>query len=311
MSRSIAVVVPTRNRSGYLPALFASLEQQDLKPASITVVDSSDDGAVGATREALAAMSIPSMYIHTQTACLPAQRNLGVEAVRRDQDPAYIGFVDDDVRLASDYLRRLAAVLESDTVGAIAGASGVSEWTRPQLRMRRRMLLRLFGLDHSKSEPGRLLPSGINLAVPSDTVGPVLTDWLFGCCMVWRAGVFDRYRFRDDMPGGALYEDVEFSARVGLSHALVVDPQARLVNLLADEGRPDMRLHYYRWMRNRHAVVQSVFGTRSASAAYWWSSFGTALLVGRHAVVGSADYPERFAGLVTGAIDVLRQKPLR
>jgi GT2 family glycosyltransferase len=308
MSGSVAVVVPTRNRASYLPGLLASLEKQYFRPARITVVDSSDDQTASATREAIAQTTIPTEYVHTRIASAPAQRNLGVDAVRRVGDPPYVLFLDDDVRPAPDYLRRLVALLESDTVGAIAGASGVSGWTHPQLSARRRIFLRLFALDGDKA--GRLLRSGVNLPVPSDTQDPVLVDWLFGCSL-WRTSVFDRHRFRDDMPGGALYDDVEFSARIGRSHALVVDPQARLEHLLAHEGRADMRLHYHRWMRNRHAVVKAVFGTRSATAAYWWSSMGTALSVGRHALTDSGDYRERLTGLVTGAIAVLRQEPLR
>ncbi|MGW1809119.1 glycosyltransferase family 2 protein [Streptomyces sp. NPDC002078] len=307
MNGSVAVVVPTRNRPSYLPALFTSLEEQELRPARVIVVDSSEGESAVETRESLTALSIPSDYVHTPIASAPAQRNIGVDVLRRGREPTYIAFIDDDVRPAPDYLSRLAGVLESDTVAAIAGASGVSDWKRDEATQRRRVFLRLFQLDGDTA--GRLLPSGANIPVPSDTSGPMLVDWLFGCAL-WRTSVFDHHRFRNDMPGGALYDDVEFSARVGRSHGLVVDPQARLVHLLADEGRADMRLHYHRWMRNRHAVVQAVFGTRRASAAYWWSSIGAAMMVGRH-VVGSADYRQRFAGLLSGAVSVLRQEPMR
>ncbi|MFF7879533.1 glycosyltransferase family 2 protein [Streptomyces sp. NPDC020794] len=309
MNDSVALVVPTRNRAGYLPELFSSLQRQDLKPTLVMVVDSSDEGhARDAARAAVEDAALPCEYLHTRTASAPAQRNIGVKAVRRVLETSYIAFADDDVRLAPDYLRRLVTVLEGDTVGAVMGASGVSQGEITPLPLHWRVYRRVFGLAGGKA--GGLMPSGINIPVPPETEAPVLTDWLFGCSM-WRTRVFDTFAFRDDMPGAALYDDVEFSARVSRSHALVVDPRARLVHLLAEEERPDVRLHHHRWMRNRHAVVEAVFATRRASAAYWWASFGFGLLAGLRAATGSAEQRERFVGLLTGTLGVLRQEPMR
>ena len=118
--------------------------------------------------------------------------------------------------------------------------------------------------------------------------------------------MLERFRFRQDMPGGALYDDVEFSARIGLEYGLLVDPAAHLEHLLAAEGRPDMRTHYHRWMRNRFCVVDEVYGDFWSKAAFWWCSLGTAAQVARHAATNSSDYRERLAGLVSGANAIRR-----
>lgn len=307
MNERLAVVIPTYNRATQLAGLLESLKRQTLEASHVIVVDSSERDVADFNRAACAAVARTTWLASAQRSA-PAQRNQGASHVRLiDEECDFIAFLDDDVRPASDYLERLVRLLVNDTSQAIAGASGVSEWLAPELHRREQIFQDVFLM--SGRRPGSLRRSGINVPVSSHEASPMLVDWLFGCS-VWRGRVFADFEFRNDMPGAGLYDDVEFSARVAKQYGLMVDPGAKLAHLLAAEGRPDMRLHYHRWMQNRYEVVRMAFGRR-ALPAFWWTSLGIAIRVGRHAATRSGDYPQRFAGLVSGTRAILAGEDLR
>lgn len=301
-----AVVVPTRNRPDYLPGLFDAIATQGTKARAVVVVDASDEEVRPDVARAVESVSTEWRFVSADTPSAPAQRNMGSKvACEEFDDVEYVLFLDDDVRPAPDYVDRLLRLLESDTVGVVGGVSGVSQWTRTEAPRWYRVYSRFFWLSAEK--PGALLRSGVNVPVSASSRGIAKADWLFGCSM-WRRSVLERYQFNGSMPGGALYDDVEFSARVGREHILLVDPEARLDHLLAVEGRPDMRTHYHRWVRNRWEVVSRIYPGPLGGFAFWWSTLGEAVLVGRHAVVGNRDYRERLAGLASGVRGTLRHE---
>jgi len=299
-----AVIIPTRNRPDYLPDLFEAIARQGTKVRAVVVVDASDLDLRPEVEKAVVSAPVECRLIASDIPSAPAQRNLGATAVREEfPDIEYLLFLDDDVRPALDYVDRLLRLLESDTVGVVGGVSGVSQWTEKAVPRWYRIYSRIFLL--AADRPGALLRSGVNIPVSASSGTITEVDWLFGCSM-WRRSILERYEFHRDMPGGALCDDVEFSARVGREHMLLVDPEARLDHLLALEGRPDMRTHYHRWVRNRWEVVSVIYPGVLGAVAFWWSTLGEALLIGRHAVVGNRNYRERLAGLVSGTRGTLR-----
>ncbi|HVD55925.1 MAG TPA: glycosyltransferase family A protein [Thermoleophilaceae bacterium] len=97
----ITVVVPTRDRPGYLEVTLASLARQDTEtPHEILVVD---DGA-GDAGAAVAARHGVRYTMHGVPRSLNAARNTGVSEGRAP----LIAFVDDDVLAPRDWLSALA-----------------------------------------------------------------------------------------------------------------------------------------------------------------------------------------------------------
>lgn len=310
-NHDVALVVATRNRPQLLSVLLDRLKEQELRPTPVVVVDSSDLDVRDKVRDAVTRAAVPAVYVHSDVASLPRQRNLGIEWLEaHSPDTQLVQFLDDDVAPAPDYVRRLATLLRTDTVGAIAGVSGISLELEPPRRLIGRTYRRAFGLWSPRE--GVLLPGGHNIPVsrPADGADPdpIEVDWLFGCSM-WRRDVVSRLRFCDGMPGGALFEDVEFSARASRLGQLVVDPGARLVHALASEGRVDTCHHHRRWVRNRYEVVRAM-GPRGSRWWFWWSTLGYAAAIGRHAARGDADYRRALHGVIDGAADVVLRRPM-
>jgi len=99
---AVSVVVPTRNRAGYLDVALASLRAQvDAPPHELLVVDdgSTDDTVAVAAHHGVKAIAA------RPPGGLNAGRNTGIAATRAD----LIAFVDDDVWVQPDWLAALVA----------------------------------------------------------------------------------------------------------------------------------------------------------------------------------------------------------
>jgi hypothetical protein len=93
---------------------------------------------------------------------------------------------------------------------------------------------------------------------------------------MWRLAVAAKYRFDDRLPGAALGEDVEMSARIGRDFLLRVDTSVRLPHLSESAGRADVRLWAFKSVRNRYLICLAM-GRRHAKIAFWWSVLGQVL----------------------------------
>src|SRR5438045_645681 len=95
-----SVVVPTRDRAGYLEVTLASLADQDFaEPYEVIVVD---DGSRDRTPEVVARAGVRSI-VQNPSQGPNAARNAAVEAAAAD----LIAFVDDDVFAPREWLRAL------------------------------------------------------------------------------------------------------------------------------------------------------------------------------------------------------------
>jgi glycosyltransferase involved in cell wall biosynthesis len=104
---AVSVVVPTRNRAGYLGVTLASLAAQAPGvPYEVIVVD---DGSSDATAEVVARAAAgppPTTYLrHEESRGPNAARNTGIAAARGP----LIALIDDDVRVPPGWVAELAA----------------------------------------------------------------------------------------------------------------------------------------------------------------------------------------------------------
>ncbi len=112
---AVSVVVPTRNRAGYLDVALASLRAQvDAPPHELLVVD---DGSTDDT-VAVAARHSVKVVAARPPGGLNAGRNTGIAATRAD----LIAFVDDDVWVPPGWLAALVAgAARHPEAGALGG----------------------------------------------------------------------------------------------------------------------------------------------------------------------------------------------
>jgi glycosyltransferase involved in cell wall biosynthesis len=292
----VLVAIPTRERPDSLSECLESLRRQTLSLSRVIVCDSSVGQESRQVCERFGDLGIE--YVRSREAGLTLQRNLCLDRLREDDDA--ILFLDDDVVLREEYVDVLAEYLFSaDAGGMHAGVAGVTEgycMSRPRSR-KLRIYLRLFGLRPA-SASGCVLASGVNVPPPSEGP-PVRVDWLFGCAM-YPAAIAQHLRFSSELPGGALYEDVDYSMIAARHGELVVVPAARLEHRQSPVLREDRSMLMMREVVHRHWLVSRHRDAGLSMLAFWWSVLGLALLVYRGAKLGGDAERAEWAGVRMG-----------
>ncbi len=123
-AKTVAVDLVTWNSAGFLPAFFASLDEQSSRDFTVTVVDNaSDDGTLDWVRgehpEAATLRNIRNQGFaraHNQAIALALSRWHKEDWPRR-----YVLVANPDLELAPDCLRQLVAAMEADLDLAAAG----------------------------------------------------------------------------------------------------------------------------------------------------------------------------------------------
>jgi GT2 family glycosyltransferase len=217
--------------------------------------------------------------------------------------PEAIQILDDDTIPSTDHLEILFNTLieSADTIGV----SGVTTplWKPLNPKSWKTKVLRISALYSVRG--GSVTSAGV--AVPHVAVGSEVleSDWLYGCSM-WRASLFSRERYLDQLVGSALFEDVEFSIRAHRHGRLLVNTAARLQHLEAPEGRPDSFLYSYRFTRNRLLVVKNL---ESSSKWFTYSLSIAVILISQ--VIAGREGRRAVVGTLLGLLDELRCRPLR
>jgi glycosyltransferase involved in cell wall biosynthesis len=146
---ALTVVIPTRNRYGYLSEAIDSVRRQTFAAWEVIVVDdASDDGSADRARQLVAEDSrfrlIPLDRHHERSAA----RNAGFEQARGQ----YVLFLDDDDLLTPRALETLSEALESDRTAVVAiGARRAFDprgqarrAPHPRFRVRRKLTFELL-----------------------------------------------------------------------------------------------------------------------------------------------------------------------
>ena len=202
-----------------LGRLLDSLREQERAPDQVIVVAA---GQQPATEGARSEDGGPGPEIvRARTAGANAQRNQALE--RLDPRCDWVVSLDDDVVLHCDCLAELVRVSKAQppTVGGI-GLNIVNE-TAARLRRPKKW----FGMDGDRR--GAVLPSSFNtLMCPLGDDETLEVDWLHAGASAWRAGVARQFPWEERFQGYALYDDVEYSLRVGEQHRLVAAGACRV-----------------------------------------------------------------------------------
>ncbi|HJU67748.1 MAG TPA: glycosyltransferase family 2 protein [Gemmatimonadaceae bacterium] len=204
---ALSVIVPARNEAQRLPASLSALRRSDLTPESwelIVVDDASTDGTADVAREyADVVVELPG-----PRALGPAYaRNRGCDRARG----AVIVFVDADVCVHTDTLRKFAEVFRDDpAIGAAFGSYDVHP-VAPGLVSQYRNLLHHY--VHQRSG------------------GEAETFWA-GCGAVRRTVFFDADMFDEWHYPRPQIEDVELGGRIrALGHRIVLRPDIQATHL--------------------------------------------------------------------------------
>jgi GT2 family glycosyltransferase len=228
-----SIVVPTRDRPGYLRAALASLAAQDLERTDYEVLVV-DDAPSAATRAVAGAFpEAPIRYLERRgEPGLNSARNTGIEAAAAD----LIVFVDDDVEAPPPWLRELVNGRERHPDVLAFGGPIRLRLEGSRLPMCGRESPPLTTLDAGPDDREVELVWGANMAIDRRALA--------------LAGMFDAgvpYGFDEDMwerrlraAGGRIV----YLARAGLVHRRAA-PDARLWALVKESYRRGRALRRY------------------------------------------------------------------
>lgn len=256
----ISVVTPTLRRPAEVLGLLETLSAQTILPCEVILVDGASpevDDTEKAVSKVLHSFPFEIRYIR-HGGGTAIQRNIGIDAAKGD----FIALIDDDVRLAKDFLSKILEVFHADESKKIGGIVGYrtneyfsaedSERWRWYKRLR---LLKIF-------EPGRYdfetgYPINNNLQPPFKGVREV--DFMTTACAVWRGEVFDSgLRFDKFFHDYGILEDAHFSLRAKREWTLLQHGEAFCDELHSPNGRENSRQIGYKCVVNYYFVFQDI-----------------------------------------------------
>jgi len=219
----IAVIIPTKERKFELRRLLSSFVSQRSIPDQIIIIDDSDE-ADFLLVEDFKRLSVT--YIHGNYSMTEA-RNVGVANL--EEDIALVCFLDDDVVMEEEAWEAMTDFWEN----ADLDVGGCSFFISNEVQYDK-LLIKAFKkiFNIKPQECGKVLPSGFNVTPYSPLEETIYTDWLSGGVTIWRRIVFDTNSFDEWFSGYGMYEDVDFSYRVGKKFKLVVNSDAKVRHLM-------------------------------------------------------------------------------
>lgn len=287
-----AVVVPTCNRRQLLLDLLDNLQESQCKPQIVVIVDSSDSSqAISKT-----AYSFQIELIQLKTKSAAIQRNVGMNYLENTWNSFdFISFLDDDVRVNSDYFVRVSRNFIENS-----SAIGVSGVTNERFDSSERTWFTDFiGLTGDSCTITKALVNIPN----TDKKKHLESHWLIGCSS-WKSSILQSaIRFESDFFEHSLFEDVIFSFRCRALGNLVCDPDIEIHHLMANEGRISVQARYKYWVVNRKRLL--TYGTEFRPYDFWALNFIQLLSSILYLAKNSYQAKQKLVGLKEGIVQSL------
>jgi glycosyltransferase involved in cell wall biosynthesis len=259
----VSIVTPTFYRHQELPDYFTSLFNQYIQPTEIILVDGADLSerrSENLIKEYIGKTKIPIRYYRKQGGTA-IQRNFGIDNCTGD----IILFVDDDVRLAPNFIKEICTYFESDTLRKIGGITGyrVGQYFDMQTSLRwiwykRLRLLKIYSpgkYDYQTGYP-------INNNAQAQFHGVREVDFMTTACTAYRNEIFrNNFRFDTYFVGFGILEDAHLSLRVKqMGYTLFQCGDAQCIELKSKSGRTNSIIIGERTVTNYYYVFKTVCG---------------------------------------------------
>jgi GT2 family glycosyltransferase len=256
----ISVITPTFRRPEETVGLLENLSEQTLVPTEVVLVDGAppeENETEKAVRAVAGKYAFKINYVR-HGGGTAIQRNVGIDHARGD----FLVFVDDDVRLAPEFLERIIAVFAQDSEKKIGGIVGyrTNRHFKSNENQRWRWYRRLNLL--TTYEPGRYdfatgYPINNNMQPPFQGVREV--DFMTTSCAVWRREVVaDGLRFNEFFRDYGVLEDAHFSLRARRNWKLLQCGDAHCEEMHSPNGRVNRRKVGYKCVVNYYFVFKDI-----------------------------------------------------
>lgn len=292
----LAFIIPTKDRPKQIRVLLSSIMRQEYRPIQIIIVDASvDPGENKKTTSLFNDLAID--YVNAYPPSLTRQRNMGLGKVL--PEISLIGFLDDDVEFLDGSIKEMFKFWENseDSLGGaifnvITDKPSILFWPK-----------QLFFMGNKKA--GIMLRSGYNTKIcPASK--DMYTQWLLGGVTIWRKEVVERFKFDEWFKGYGLFEDLEYSYRVGKQFKLAVVSNAKVRHSYLGINRRDNFQFGKMEIINRHHIVKN--NPDLSLALFCWASLGQLLEnLLRILLHRKKGYLLRAAGNLRGFLSLTRQ----
>lgn len=203
-----SIVIATYNRCNDVAECINSLLKMNVKPYEIIVVDSHSADGTERLRDIYSIKYVSIEHRNRQVA-----RNLGISS----SEGEIVAFLDDDVVVDEEWLRRLLQPYSDSNVGGVGGR--VIPYGEPKSHFHPR----------KPSEIGKIRSDGIVLGnFDALTPAPMEVDTLQGCSMSFRRELLLKINgFDENFQGNCFRDDTDLCFRVkNLGCKLVYQPEA-------------------------------------------------------------------------------------
>lgn len=283
---TFSLIVCTYMRPDSLVNLLKSVENQELYPDEILIIDGSIDKNTEAALNENKFKNLHYFLVSKENRGLTRQRNFGISKLSSNAD--VVCFLDDDTVLEPDYFAEIIKTFQSEK--NIIGVGGVAineyKWKIQDPNViynnnkyylfenyvykegLRNVVRNYLGLA-SNLGPGKMPSYSHGRTCGFPMTGKIYeVDLLIGMSMAFRKKVFESIQFSKFFEGYGLYEDADFSLRALHFGKNVVNTNAKLSHYHAVSGRPNqykygkmvVRNGWYVWrIRNLNPNIKERF----------------------------------------------------
>lgn len=249
----ISIVIPTKDREKDLLKCIESIKNQTLLPLEVLIID---DGKISELtknliHKLLSVNEILFRYFKKDRPGLAESKNLGAKKANGD----IILFLDDDVVLGKDYLKRLLDVWQRNKEDEkLAGVSGmVTNIKRKSLA--EKFFNRIFFLYSMK--PWSILPWGFQ-TWDYNLKKEEKSEWTPCGFTSFRKEIFKKHQFKSFQSGRTALEDIEFCWRVNKNgYYFIITPSAELIHNESQTGREKAIVSGYKEGFNRCLIFET------------------------------------------------------
>ncbi|MCL7764216.1 glycosyltransferase [Polaribacter sp. Z014] len=290
-----SLIICTYMRPEAILKLLKSVEEQELYPDEILIIDGSTDDKTTLVLEQNTFKNLRYFKVEDNNRGLTKQRNFGISKVSKNVE--VVCFLDDDTLLDKKYFINLVNVFESDN--KITGVGGIAinenKWKKNKVNYyhpkkyisidgfhvklgQRHVFRNYLGLG-SDQLPG-IMPefsNGLSCGYPL-TGKCYQVDLLIGMSMSFRKKVVDEIKFSTYFEGYGLYEDADFSLRALKYGKNVLATNVLLEHHHAVEGRPNKFKYGKMVSRNGWYVWRTKYPKPGLKARFKWNAIAVVLM---------------------------------
>jgi GT2 family glycosyltransferase len=263
-----SLIICTKDRFDDLKKSFNSLLCQSVLPSEIVVVDSSTSDSTQRYLEELKQKTqVPIKYLKSASG-LALQRNIGIQNSFGD----ILHFLDDDVDLDYNYIKRINEIYEADEMKKIMGVGG----RLVDLPIKRfNLFVRTLFMLPRYNGSGIIQLSGFPAFQWISNLNKIAsTDILCGLSS-YRKEVFNNFKFDEKFEQHGYMEDIDFSYRVSRIFSLIYTPYAKIYHRQSNVSRPDHKKLYKMIVVNQHYFyMKNMKKSIDTALGYLWSKIG-------------------------------------